>query len=79
MCGSPSSTSTSGSSMTTTGLTGGLGLGPLLGKEELAGWTSSLAEQNSPETVEGLEEQKEKLQKAEKVEKRLERKLDEQL
>ena len=34
---------------------------------------SSLAEQNSPETVEGLEEQKDKLQKAlEKAEKRLE-------
>ena len=40
---------------------------------------SSLAEQNSPETVEGLEEQKEKLQKAlEKAEKRFEERKQEE-
>ena len=40
---------------------------------------SSLAEQNSPETVEGLEEQKDKLQKAlEKAEKRLEERKQEE-
>ena len=40
---------------------------------------SSLAEQNSPETVEGLEEQREKLQKAlEKAEKRLEERKQEE-
>ena len=66
-----------GGGRATTGCTEGLGLG-LLGKEELAGWTSSGPALLSKTvlTVEGLEEQKDKLQKAlEKAEKRLEERI----